>query len=202
MADKFVVRGVRKLFSLARTKIRLAREACTLETKPAPLPLIKMIYEKEVSTVDEAVKFLDQLRGMTDFEDDNSLASATLALCEIIEGVKHKYEPQDYMPPLSEEELEKLEGAPLTILLAAEPTGDGNFIFVGEEPHAGVVHLSRLPSGIAAFIAFALNSKYFSDGKRLKNISVKLGEQTLLFDTVNHALAQYGAAKNQRKHGF
>jgi hypothetical protein len=33
MADRFAVRGVKKFFSLAETKIRLARESNTTKTK-------------------------------------------------------------------------------------------------------------------------------------------------------------------------
>ena len=41
MIDKYVKEGAKKILSLTRTKIRLAKEAGTVECRPAPLPLVK-----------------------------------------------------------------------------------------------------------------------------------------------------------------
>jgi len=43
--DRFAINGVKKIFSLARTKIRLAEEADTVYVKPKPLPSFFFIVE-------------------------------------------------------------------------------------------------------------------------------------------------------------
>lgn len=197
--DRFSIKGTKKLFSLTKTKIRLAKEAGTIETKPAPLPLVKRFSGREVSTVDDAESFLSELRAKTDFSDGRRTAETALMLIDTIEGVKYRFEPPEYCALLNRGEMNDLEKAAkethqiVNIQLLTEKTGDGINLFLGEDPPAGTVHAGRLVSNIASFIDYAFCSNYFSDGKKLANIRVFAGRKTLLAAAVYAALEELGA---------
>ncbi|MFH1056063.1 MAG: hypothetical protein V1744_08230 [Candidatus Altiarchaeota archaeon] len=190
--DKYVKDGVKKLFSLTRTKIRLAEEAETFEVKPAPLPVVKLFSNQEVVNVAECKVLWQELKEGMDYDNDMNVASTVLQLCDIIECVKHRFEHPDYMPLLTEEELSMLEGEcrkndrSLNVLLMTTEPLSG--VYFGEDPPEGVRHYSRVISGIAPFLRFAYNSNYLSEDVKLRNMRVHYGTRTLLGNAVNFAL--------------
>jgi hypothetical protein len=193
--DKYAVKGVKKLFSLARTKMRLAEEADTEETLPRPLPLVKLFAGVELSTLVECKAHWQMLKGAVDYGDGRSAASTTLQLCDIIEGVKYRFEPKEYMPLLGAGEFARLEdgcrrsNAPLHILImTSEPAPDA--VYLGEDPPPGVSHFSRVISGIAPLLHLIYASPYFSDDTRLRNIEVARGSETLLGRAVEQAFLE------------
>jgi hypothetical protein len=191
--DKYAVRGLKKLFSLCATKIRLAREAGTVEVRPAPLPLVKLYGGVELNTVDECWEYRGRFKDGVDYSDAHSVASAALQLADIIEGVKYAYEPLEYMPLIDEEGLKSIEedcsktDKPLTILLLTHESCEHS-VFIGDNPPPKVRHYSRVISGVAPLLHHLLRSQYFSDGVRLRNVRVHYGGGTLLGAALYHAL--------------
>ncbi|MBM3308917.1 MAG: hypothetical protein FJY77_01560 [Candidatus Altiarchaeales archaeon] len=182
---KYVIKGVKKLFSLARTKIRLARQANTLYTKPKPLPLVKKLAGVEVDTIDEAEKHLEKLKKDIDYSNPKTMAETTIQLLDIIEGVKHKYEPKEYFCLLKEEEIEKLLENKVNILLACQPAEKGINLYIGENPPKNTIHLGRVTTNLASFLA--------TTNLKLENIKIHNNQKTLINNAVHQALGEYGA---------
>ena len=197
--EKITTKGIKKLFSLTRTKIRLAKEAKTEYTKPKPLPLIKLLSGKDIDTVLQAEEYLNQLKEKIDYADNKSAAKTVFELMDIIEGVKYKFEPLEFMVNVDYEKLSEIEGKakekqmPVNLLLMTEKERGGLNLFIGYDPPKNTVFLSRVPTTLAYFINFAFNSKYFSDGLKLKNINVILGHRTLILNAVSFAIGDFGA---------
>jgi len=184
--DRYVVLGTKKLFSLTRTKLRLAEEADTVETRPSPLPLPKLFAGVELNTVPDSRAYWQALKDKVDYTDDLSVASTTLELCDIIECVKYRFELPEYMPLINEIP----SGKPLTILLLT-PDGSPGALYIGEDPPPGVMHYSRVISGIAPLLHHLYRSPYLSEGTRLRNVEVRYGGRNLLGNAVNHALTAF-----------
>jgi len=197
--DRFAIKGTKKLFGLARTKIRLAEEADTIETIPAPLPLIKLLSGEEITTVEGAKEYRDKLRDSIDFSDSGGVARAVFELLDIVEGVKYKFEPPELCVLVGEDELKAMErramkeSLPINVLLMTENAPEGVNIFIGEEPPENSLHLGRVPSTLAIFLNFAFNSAYLSEESRLKNIRAILGRKTLILDAIYFSLGEFGA---------
>lgn len=197
--EKLVKRGIKKIFSLTRTKIRLGREADTEEVKPNPLPLVKTLTGKEIETVDEAEELKDKLREDINYEDKKLQAKTILQLIDIIEGVKYKFEPDKYCFQLSEKKLKEIEkrsreeNLPVNILLMTEKTFPGINLFIGEDGPEGVTKLSAVPSSVALFLDFAFHSEHFSQDLELKNITSVFGRKTLILNAIHFSLGQFGA---------
>lgn len=189
------VAGTKKLFSLAKTKIRLAEDSDTFETKPAPLPLIKKISGEEIKTVEEAKKYLEERREKIDYSNRRELAENILMILDVIEGVKYRFEPPEYQILLSKKELMILEGQEITILMLSSAKTGGVDLFLGEDPPEGVLHLGRVVSNIAPFLDYAFTSTHFSEGLRLRNICVRVGRKTLIAYAVKEALCEFGASE-------
>jgi len=183
--NKYAVKGVKKLFSLTKTKIRLAKEVKTIYTKPKPLPLVKKLAGVEVNTIDEAENLWQTLKEKVDYNNPKSMAETTLQLLDIIEGVKHKYEPKEYFCLLTQEETKKLLEKKVNILLACQPTTKGVNLYIGENPPKGVIHLGRVTTNLATFLAIAL--------PKLKNIKIHSNQKTLINNAVYHALETFKA---------
>jgi len=190
---KYVIKGVKKLFSLARTKIRLARQANTLYTKPKPLPLVKKLAGVEVNTIDEAEKHLEKLKKDIDYSNPKTMAETTIQLLDIIEGVKHKYEPKEYFCLLTQREIKKLleEEEEVNILLACQPSETcqpaekGINLYIGENPPKNTIHLGRVTTNLASFLA--------TTNLKLENIKIHNNQKTLINNAVHQALGEYGA---------
>ena len=197
--EKITIKGIKKLFSLTRTKIRLAKEAKTEYTKPKPLPLIKLLSGKDIDTVLQAEEYLNQLKEKIDYADNKSAAKTVFELMDIIEGVKYKFEPLEFMVNVDYEKLSEIEGKakekqmPVNLLLMTEKERGGLNLFIGYDPPKNTIFLSRVPTTLAYFINFAFNSEYFSDGLKLKNINIILGHRTLILNAVSFAIGDFGA---------
>ncbi|MBD3387774.1 MAG: hypothetical protein GF416_01885 [Candidatus Altiarchaeales archaeon] len=160
--NRYAVKGVKKLFSRSNTKIRLAEEAGTSKVRPSPLPLPERYANVELNTVEECKIHRERLRELIDFEDILNVAYATLQLCDIIEGVKWKYEPAEYMPLMDRIP----EDMPLNIALMHPKPPKGS-IFIGENPPPTVRHYSRVVSGIAPLLQHIYNTGKHNEGNRL-----------------------------------
>jgi len=187
--DKYVIKGAKKLFSLARTKCRLANEAKTVETRPAPLPLVKKFAGREIKTVSEASDYVQELRGQFDPSDEKWLAEAILQLMEIIEAVKYKFEPPELCVLVDEKKLKEVieEAAkktePINILILDEKMRDSLNIYVGEDPPKDALHLGRVPTTLVYLVRAVLS------GKKPEKLKVHLGHKTLIADAIYYAVA-------------
>jgi hypothetical protein len=195
--DKFVKKGVKKLFGLARTKIRLAVENGNVVTRPAPLPLVKRLAGVGVGTVAEAGEYVAGLRDALDFSGERVVASTVFQLLDVIEGVKYGFEPDEAFHLIGVDDLDGVEGrcrsgnAPLNLLLLTSDVPAGVCLFVGDNPPAGVVHLGYVISTLSFFLDYAFHSDYFSGGRDLRNIVVWTGGSNLLASTVGWAVNVY-----------
>ncbi|HHQ44747.1 MAG TPA: hypothetical protein ENN13_01250 [Candidatus Altiarchaeales archaeon] len=194
--DCFARRGVKKIFSLARTKIRLAKEADTIECVPAPLPLVEMFFGEKILTVEGAESFLDELRNKTDFDSDESCAKTGAALADIVEGVKYKFEPAEFMCLLSKGGFQEIEervagGEVLNIFLMDETPREGVNLYVGYDPPAGYLHLGRVATNVSWYLDFAFRSSVLSDGERLLNTRVYSSQKTLIQAAVENCLKYF-----------
>lgn len=203
MPEKLIQKGVKKLFSLTRTKIRLAEEADTKETKPKPLLLVKFFSGKELKTVAEAKKYRDELSAKVNYENyenPRELAAIIFQLLDIIEGVKYKFEPKDCCFLLSENELKKIEdeaekeNLKVNILLMTKKIPyEGINLFVGENAPKGAIPVGRFPSTVAPLLNFLFHSKYFFNGKKLNKVNSVIGHKTLILNAIHFALGEFGA---------
>ena len=197
--NKFIIKGTKKLLGLTRTKIRLAKESKTIYTKPRPLALVKLLSKREIETVDEAEEYINNLKIDLDYDDSKNTAKTILELMDIIEGVKYKYEPPEYITNLDKDALKGIEqtaiknSSSINILLMTRDALDGLNLFVGENPQKNAFFLSRVPTTLAFFLAFAFNSEYFSGKLKLKDINIILGHRTLITNAIYFAIKEFGA---------
>ncbi len=197
--DKYIVRGVKKILSLTRTKIRLAEEAGTTYTRPRPLPLVKFLSGNEIETVSDAKDYREELVKDLNFSDSKAVASTVFQAMDIIEGVKYEFEPKELMPNISKDEFKDIEkrameiSSPVNILLMTKDSRNGLNIFVGRNPPEGTLFLSGVPTSISSFLDFAFHSEYFHDNLRLRNINSVLGHKTLILNAIHFALTEFGA---------
>jgi hypothetical protein len=194
--EKHAIAGAKKLLSLTKTKIRLAKEADTIDCKPAPLPLVKLLSGASIETIDSAADYREKLLKEIDYSNDESVASTVFSCMDIIEGVKHKFEPKEYCSNLSADDLKGMESAPVTILLMATNfVPDSLNLYIGEKENKpeNAIFLSGVPTSLAQFTLFALKSDYFSLNGRLRNIQCVLGRKTLINNAIAYSLAVYGA---------
>jgi hypothetical protein len=201
--DKYALLGAKKLFSLVKTKIRLAEEADTFECRPDPLPLVKRLSGVNISTIAEAKDYREELLKNTSFSDEKSVASAVLQCMDMIEGVKYKYEPPQYVSNIDARMIADIEGRAkekelsVNILLMTQTAPEGINMFIGENPPAGAVFVSGVPTSIAPFLEYAFGSAYFSDGCNLRHIRCVLGHRTLIIKAIHHSLGVYGAVLSE-----
>lgn len=194
---KFTIRGTKKLLGLARTKIRLAKEAETKHTKPAPLPLVKLLSGQEVVTVEQAEEYLENLKSNIDYDDPKNVAKTILELTDMIEGVKYRFEPREFMFNVDEKQLNEIElnakekQNPINLLLMTEKAADGLNLFVGYNQPENTIFLSRVPTTTACFLNYAFKSSYFSEGLKLRNINIILGHKTLILNAIAFALREF-----------
>ncbi len=196
--NKFIVRGVKKLFGLTRTKIRLAHESNTVYVKPRPLPLVELLSNTRIETVDDAEDRLGELISAIDYSNPRSVSSTTLELMDIIEGVKYMFEPPELCVLLEDDDFKKIEkhasdGEKINLLIMSEKRLAGINIYVGYEPPKGVLHLGRVPTTLSYSLAYAFNSNILSSDMELKNTRIMLGHQTLILNSISHAIQNYGA---------
>jgi hypothetical protein len=197
--DRFAIKGVKKLFSLTRTKLRLAVEADTVDTRPRPLPLVKLLSGEGITTVREAMEYRDRLHSLVDYSNPGVVAKTVFELLDIIEGVKYGFEPPELCVLLGEKELKDVEekavrgSLPVNLLLLTDKSPPGVNLFVGENPPEDSLHLGRAPSTIAFFLDFAFNSNYLSEDLRLRNIQVYCGRKTLILHAIHFSLEEFGA---------
>lgn len=203
--DKYSVAGAKKLFSLTKTKIRLAVETDTAECRPHPLPLIKRLSGIDISSVEEARAHREELIKDTRFSDDLSVASAVFQCMDLIEGVKYKYEPPQYTSNIDARMMKDLEkeakekAVPVNVLLMTRTAPEGINLFIGENPPPGTLFVSGVPTSLASLLEYAFGSEYFSDNGRLKNIRSVAGHRTLILNAIHHSLGAYGAERSNEK---
>ena len=74
-------------------------------------------------------------------------------------------------------------------------------MFVGENEPPNCILLGEVPSSIAIFLRYAYCSVYFSDGKKLKNISSVLGHFTLISNVIHSSIGVLGVRLTHEKTG-
>lgn len=196
--NKYFVNGVKKLFGLANTKIQLAVEAETEYTKPRPLPLVELLTARKVESIEEARKYLEGLKTEVDYNSEPNMASTTFLLMDLIEGVKHKFEPPEYCVLVGDDTIQEVEqrvasGEKVNILLMTEKHREGVNLFVGADPLEGTIHYGRVPTVLTHYLNYAMRSGTLSDEMHLLNTRVVMGYKTLLLNAAYHALRVYGA---------
>lgn len=191
--EKLIKKGVKKIFSLTRTKIRLAEEAETLKTIPQPLPLVKLLSGKEIKTVGGAKEYREILLTQVNFDDKVNLAKTVLQLIDIIEGVKHKFEPPECCFSLSEKTMKELEGKEINFLFMTKKVYQGENLFIGENPPPGALPVSLVPSSVAPFLNFAFHSLYFFQEGKLRHLNSVQGHKTLIINAIHFSLGEFGA---------
>jgi hypothetical protein len=160
---------------------------------------VKLLSGCELKTVSDTEKYLDELKLNINYDDKKSVAKAVIELMDIIEGVKYKYEPAEFLTNISEDKLGEIErtaverSAPVNILLMTREAQSGLNLFVGENPPKNVFFLSGVPTTLSFFMNFAFNSDYFSGNLQLKNVNVILGRRTLITNAIWFALGEFGA---------
>ncbi len=196
--DKYVVRGLKKLFSLTNTKNRLAVEHGTTETKPKPLPLVKYLSGERINSVQDCVSYTKDLRDNVELNNPGDIAATTLQLMDIVEGVKYEFEPPELMANIDPQRFQVLEskaigeGELVNLLIMTKSGPEGLNLYVGSSPPKGTLYLSGVPTSIAVFLDYAFCSDYFSRGLFLQNMSSVLGRQTLINNVIHYALGVYG----------
>ncbi len=204
--NKLMKKGAKKLFSLTRTKIRLAKENNTINTKPQPLPLIKLLVNIEINNVDKCYEYMNKLKNNTDFDNPKSVAFSILQLMDIIEGVKYKYEPIEFSSNIDNdkfrilEEMAKKNHGEMDILIMTKGDIDINrnrlCIYIGLNPPENVIFLSAVPTSLAVLLNYIFNSDYFSDNLKLKRVNSILGQKTLINNAIHLSLGIFGAKLN------
>jgi len=195
MIDKYARDGAKKILSLTKTKIRLARESDTVECIPAPLPLVRYLSGREIKTIDEADTYRETLLKEIDYSSERSVASTVLMCMDIIEGVKHRYEPEEYCSSLTVQQMESFEGKKVNISLMTESVNPNVInLFFGEKPAPeGSIYVSGVQTSLASFLSYAFSSKHFSSEGKLRNISAGIGRRTLINNAIYFSLGVYGA---------
>lgn len=199
MMDKFVVKGIKKIFSLTRTKIRLAEESHTVYVKPRPLPLVKILSGKKINTIEEAKQYMEEMKEHMDYSQTKDSATTVLQLMDIIEGVKYRYEPDEFMPQITENYLKKMEdnalkeNSPMNIQLMTLKSYGAVNLFIGKNPPENTILLGGVPSNLAFFLRYALKSDYFSKDLMLRNVKSIRGARTLIINAIHHSLGVMGA---------
>jgi hypothetical protein len=166
---------------------------------------VKCLSGVNISTVAEAKAYREELRKNTSFSDEKSVASAVFQCMDIIEGVKYKYEPPQYVFNIDArglkdiEERAKEKELSVNILLMTKTAPEGIDLFIGEDTPAGTIFASGVPTSVASFIEYAFGSPYFSDGCSLRNIRCVLGHRSLINNAIHHSLGVYGAVLSEER---
>jgi hypothetical protein len=199
--EKHAIAGTKKLLSLTKTKIRLAKEANTIDCKPSPIPLVKFLSGASIENIDSAAEYREKLLKEIDYSNDQLVASTVFQCMDLIEGVKHKYEPKEYcFNPTQEDLLDiekkaKEENEKINLLIMSDKSLLGINLYIGEKENKpeNAIYVSGVPTSLAEFVLFALKSEYFSSQGRLRNIKIVLGRKTLINNAISSSLAAYGA---------
>lgn len=201
--NKYVVDGVKKLFSLAKTKIRLARESDTIETKPRPLPLVKRFHNQSVSTITEAMEFTKGLKASMDYGNPMRVAETTLALMDVVEGVKHEFEPSKLCVLAGQKEIQQVkkavdEGEKINILVMDGRPRKGLNIYVGYDPPINSIHYGRPPTTLAHYLTQAFNSQTLSHKNILRETRVFRGRETLINTAIAYGIQFHCSDENKK----
>lgn len=198
--DKHAIKGVKKILSLVKTKIRLAEEYGTVCVKPKPLRLVELLSRVRIETVVEAKDYLLELKRNLDLENPKSVSDTVLQSLDIIEGVKYEFESGSFHlddEALSEIEAQaKVRNTHVTLLLMTRGIlqNGGINLFVGEDKPEGSILVGEVPSTISFFMSHALKSDYFSKNMRLVKVNSILGGRSLILNAIHYSLGEYGAA--------
>ncbi|MBD3260600.1 MAG: hypothetical protein GF334_02810 [Candidatus Altiarchaeales archaeon] len=189
---------MKKLFSLTKTKIRLAQQAHTVGMKPQPLILPEKFFGEKIGGVSEAEKFMQKRKNDTNYNNQVDMAKTSLCLFEIIEKVKYEYEPPRYRPKAGEDEFRQAaehakEGLEVWLsIMEGEQAGQQPMVYVGEDPPENCIHLGIPVSTAIIFLAYAIKNAELSEENHFKNMVVSKGRDTLLGSTLYYSLRRLG----------
>ncbi len=196
--DKYVIKGLKKGFSLARIKLGLAREYGTKEIgfDHHPLELILRFSGKKVETLDEGYEHLEYLKRSVDLKDPRSVELTFIQLLELGVGAKQDVEATEdpYTGYLGDRDLPK-EGK-ANILIFSQKLQEGLNFYVGREPPRGSIALGWTQSAVVFFVQYAYKSRFSSGGQLIDTHSV-LGMRNVLGDAMHFSLGVLGATTSE-----
>ncbi len=182
-------RALKKLRSLTRIKIELAEEHGTEEVDVSPLPLVERYFGERVETVEDAWGFYEKyVVDMPEVRDIGEVARLVMACFDVIEGVKHEFEPPElvYLSP----DLSGVDGVVLDVMTDDPEPG---VFYVGEPPEGVEVrHVGRVVSTLARFLPEAEEVELL-DVEDLSGVEARFGRFTLLSHATAVALNGLGA---------
>ncbi len=183
--------GLRKLRSLVKIKIRLAKEHGTVEVDRPPLPIVESWYGEALETVDDAESFFErELRRMHKVELEE-VPKVVFCAFDVIEGVKHEFEPEKYLyrPGAVPEGVRTL-----TLDIMTDDHREGA-VYIGE-PHPEVDRdrwAGRVVSVLARLLPECMEAGLLEDVRKLEGVRARIGRFTLLNYVTGAALALSGA---------
>jgi len=182
-------RALKKLRSLTRIKIELAEDHGTEEVDVSPLPLVERYFGERIETVEDAWDFYEEyVVDMPDVRDVGEVARLVMACFDVIEGVKHEFEPPElvYLSP----DVSDVEGVVLEVMTDDPEPG---VFYVGEPPEGVEVrHVGRVVSTLARFLPEAEEAGLL-DVEDLSGVEARFGRFTLLSYATAVALRGLGA---------
>ncbi|WP_457620503.1 hypothetical protein [Methanopyrus sp.] len=183
--------GLKKLRSLVKVKIRLAREHGTVEVDRPPLPIVKSWYGKVLETVDDAEDFFERkLRRMHKVELEE-VPKVVFCAFDVIEGVKHEFEPEKY---LYNSGAVPTGARTLTLDIMTDDHRE-EAVYIGE-PSPGVSRdrwAGRVVSVLARLLPECVETGLLEDVRKLEGVRARIGRFTLLNYVTGAALALSGA---------
>ncbi|WP_456434854.1 hypothetical protein [Methanopyrus sp.] len=183
--------GLRKLRSLVKVKIRLAKEHGTVEVDQPPLPIVKSRYGEVLETVDDAENFFErELRRMHKVKLEE-VPRVVFCAFDVIEGVKHEFEPEKY--------LYRSGAVPagvkaLTLDIMTDDHRE-NAVYIGE-PSPEVSRdrwAGRVVSVLSRLLPECVEVGLLEDIRELEGVRVRIGKFTLLNYVTGAAMALSGA---------
>ncbi len=190
-SSKALKKGLKKLRSLTRIKIELAEDHGTEIVDISPLPLVRRYFDVDVSTIDDAWRFYEDY--VVDIhkriDDKVELSKLILACFDVIEGVKHEFEPPElvYLSP-------DVSGVENVVLEVMTDDPEPGVFYVGEPPEGVEVrHVGRVVSTLARFLPEA-EAAGVLDVEDLSGLRARFGRFTLLSFVTAVALRGLGAS--------
>ncbi|WP_457614717.1 hypothetical protein [Methanopyrus sp.] len=183
--------GLKKLRSLVKIKIRLAREHGTVEVDQPPLPIVKSWYGEVLETVDDAEDFFERkLKRMHKVELEE-VPKVVFCAFDVIEGVKHEFEPEKYLynPGTVPTEVQVL-----TLDIMTDDCRKGA-VYIGE-PSPEVSRdrwAGSVVSVLARLLPECVEIGLLKDVRELEGVKARIGKFTLLNYITGVALKLSGA---------
>ena len=174
---KTLKQGLKKLRSLVRIKIELAEDHGTREVDVRPLPVVRDYYGVDIRTVEEAREFYERELIRMHRVDTEEVPKVVFSAFDVIEGVKHEFEPRKLMYQGCE--VDRMEDLKLDIMTDEPRAGAA---YVGEPPE-GVdegLWVGRVVSVISRLLPECVRAGKINRCSDVEGFDVRVGRFTLL----------------------